>query len=618
MQAILLAAGMGRRLKKHTADKTKCMVEVGGVTLIERALSLLDTKGLKRICIVCGYQKDKLKEFVAGLSVQTPVEFIDNDRYETTNNLYSLNLAADRMAEDDTLVLESDILFEDAVLTRLLAEDKPCVTFVAHPEPWMDGVLVTLDAQARIEEFVSAETFRADAYASYYKTVSMYRFSRDFIRSTYLPFLAAHVAAFSDEATYESVLKVVDFPGRPVIDTLLLTGERWYEINDIQDIDIAESIFAEGEERLRRYLSRYGGYWRYHGLYDFCYLVNPYFPNERFLNEMKSHFDVLIREYPSGQAVNATLAAKYFEVLPEQICVGNGSAELIKSLMEQMEGKMGMAYPTFEEYAHRRAPGDMIPFFVKEKDFKYTVDDLIAFYEEHPVKAIALVNPDNPTGHLILRDDILRLAAWMKERDMMLIVDESFIDFAKTGTPGQSYSDEHMSRTLLVPEILDEYPNIVVIKSISKSFGVAGLRLGVLASGNRKLIAWMKKDIAIWNINSFAEYYMQIIEKYKADYEEAMVRFKEVRVRYMQMLSRVANLKVYPSQANYIMARVTGVMSSHRLADVLLNKYNILIKDLSTKEGLDHEDFVRLSIKTDEENEALVKALCEILGEVSA
>ena len=156
MQAIILAAGMGRRLKKHTADKTKCMVSVGGVTLIERALTLLDTKGLKRICIVCGYQKETLKEFVAGLNVKTPVEFIDNDRYETTNNLYSLSLAADRLAQDDSLVLESDILFEDAVLSRLLAQDSPCVTFVAHPEPWMDGVLVTLDSNARIEEFVCA------------------------------------------------------------------------------------------------------------------------------------------------------------------------------------------------------------------------------------------------------------------------------------------------------------------------------------------------------------------------------------------------------------------------------------------------------------------------------
>ena len=337
-------------------------------------------------------------------------------------------------------------------------------------------------------------------------------------------------------------------------------------------------------------------------MHDFCYLVNPYFPNERFMNEMKANFETLIREYPSGMAVNSLLAGKYFDVLPEYICVGNGTAELIKSLMEWHEGGLGMIYPTFEEYPHRKKEEDVVPYFVKDKDFDYTVDDIMEFYADKDVKAIVLVNPDNPSGHFIRKNDILRLADWAKSLDRLLIVDESFIDFAK--------DDEW--HTLLDNEILSAHDNLIVLKSISKSFGVAGLRLGVLASADTRLISFIKKDVAIWNINSFAEYYMQIIGKYREEYHEAMEHFKEVRDRYLAKLNTIKALKVYPTQANYVLCHVEEKLTSAELASVMLNKYDILIKNLSNKEGLEHGNFIRLSVKSDEENDLIIKALKEI------
>ena len=170
------------------------------------------------------------------------------------------------------------------------------------------------------------------------------------------------------------------------------------------------------------------------------------------------------------------------------------------------------------------------------------------------------------------------------------------------------------NQTLLDAALLDKHPNLIVIKSISKSFGVAGLRLGVLASADKELIRFMKKDVAIWNINSFAEYYMQIILKYRADYESAMNRFMEVRERYLDKLAKIAGLKVYPSQANYVMCRIENRYTSMELADILLNRYNILIKDLSTKDGLFGGNYIRLSVKTDEENDAMAEALSELFG----
>lgn len=603
MQAVILAAGMGRRLKEHTKDKTKCMVKVGGMTLIERGLRILDEEGLSQIVIVTGYQAQGLKAHVDSLTLKTPVVYVDNTEYEKSSNLYSMLLARQYLEKDDTLVIESDIIYEKAVVDRILSAEDECLTFVSKPKPWMDGSIVTLDKDGYIKDFIGADNFEFKDMDSYYKTVSMYKLGREYLNKVYLPLLAAYVQAWGGRTHYESALKVVAFKEQSVIKAMVLETEKWYEINDIQDMDIAETIFAEGDEKLSRYMKRFGGYWRYEGMYDFCYLVNPFFPNQRFMDEMKANFETLIREYPSGMAVNSLLAAKYFELRPEQVCVGNGTAELIKSLMENFSGKLGLIYPTFEEYPHRKKKEQLVPYWVINEDFTYTVDDIMDFYSDKDVDAIVLVNPDNPSGHFILRDDILRLEEWARARGSSIIVDESFVDFA-----------DIPEQTLLTQDIIDGHPKLIVLKSISKSFGVPGLRLGILASADADMIAAMKKDVSIWNINSFAEYYMQIIEKYKDDYEDAMRRFMQVRKRYLDKLSKISALKVFPSQANYVMCRLENGMSSRKLADTMLNRYNILIKDLSTKEGLNGGNYIRLSVKTDEENDVVVKVLNELLG----
>lgn len=605
MQAIILAAGMGKRLRELTANVTKCMIKIGGMTLIERMLRQLERKQMSRVIVVIGYQGETLCQFIESLELSIPIVFVENKEYETTNNIYSLSMAKEYMLEEDTLLLESDSIFEEQVLDSILYHPYPNLALVARPESWMNGAAVTLDKNGNILNFISAQNFRYSDMKEYYKTVNIYKFSKKFAREQYVPLLAAYSHVWGHSSIYESALKVIAFQEKPVIKALVLEDEKWYEINDIQDIDIAESLFAQGTAKVKLYMRRFGGYWRYPKMLDYCYLVNPLFPNERFMDEMRANFETLIREYPSGQAVNSVLAGRYFGLRPENICVGNGTAELIKSLMEHtVLGKIGMVYPTFEEYPHRMKAEDVVPFPALSQDFTYDVDSLMKFYGEKEIAALILVNPDNPSGHFIPRTELIRLAQWARQKSCYLIVDESFVDFADTGVPN----------TLLEQHILDENPALIVLKSISKSFGVAGLRLGVIASANTQMIAFMKKDVAIWNINSFAEYYMQIIDKYKSDYEEAMQQFMEIRRRYVKNLKKVKNLHIFPSQANYVMCRIDAGCTSTQLADVMLNRYNILIKDLSTKEGLKGGNYIRLSVKTDEENEKMVAALREVLG----
>lgn len=603
MQAIILAAGMGKRLKELTNDSTKCMVKVDGVTMAERTLRSLDSLGLDRIVMVVGYKGEKLVKYAESLNLNTKLEFVNNEVYDKTNNIYSLYLAKDYLLKDDTLLLESDIVFDDSVLRKLVDNPYPSLTLVAKFESWMDGTVVTLDEDNNICSFLGKKDFDFTKIDSYYKTVNLYKFSRDFSVTHYVPFLEAYCKALGNNEYYEQVLKVITLLDKPDIKAVCLDDEVWYEIDDEQDLSIAEILFATRSEKLEKMQHCFGGYWRFPKLLDFCYLVNPFYPNNKLISEMKANFTSLLTQYPSGMAVNSLTAAKNFGLKDYEMVVGNGAAELIKSLMEKLPGRLGIAFPTFQEYPNRKNTEDVVPYFVQNDNYSYTADDLMNFYDDKDIDILTLINPDNPSGNYIRRDDVLRIAQWCEQKNIRFIVDESFVDFA----------DAEEETTYLGRDIIRKYPKMIVVKSISKSYGVPGIRLGVAASADEELIAAMKKDVSIWNINSFGEFFLQIQEKYKKDYKAALEKFYTVRKKYIEDLSDIDNLRVIPSQANYLLCEVLGGMGSTELTEILLNDYNILIKDLSTKKGFNGQNYIRLAVRTGSDNDRLVAALNSIL-----
>ena len=602
MQAIILAAGMGKRLGDLTKDNTKCMVKVNGVPLIDRLLTQLSRFSLVKVIIVIGYEGKKLRDYIGQEYKGLAIEYIENSIYNTTNNIYSLSLAKQQLQEDDTLLIESDLIFEDSLFDMILNSPDPNVALVDKYETWMDGTMVHLDEENNIVNFVPKKTFKYSDVGSYYKTVNVYKFSKEFSRSKYVPFLEAYSIAWGNNEYYEQVLSVITLLDNTDLKALPLTGEKWYEIDDVQDLDIAETLFADSSGKLSLYQKRFGGYWRFPGLLDFCYLVNPYFPSRKMREEMKANFDTLLTEYPSGMGVNSLLASKYFGVKKEYICVGNGAAELIKSLMSYLDGNLGVIYPTFEEYPNRRESRTIISYIPDNTDFSYTVEDIQLYFEHKDISSLLLVNPDNPSGNFISKTDLLELAFWAKRRNIHLIVDESFVDFAMDG----------LNSSLLYNELLESYPNLIVMKSISKSYGVPGLRLGVLATSDIELISWMKTNVAIWNINSFAEFYMQIFGKYESDYKMACEKFVAERSRFFKFLQRISFLRVIPSQANYFLCEVTNKYTSSELTRILLCENDILIKDCSTKKAFNGRSYVRIAVRGKEENDKLVGILLNL------
>ncbi len=495
MQAIILAAGMGKRLGDLTKDNTKCMIKVNGTYLIDRLLSQLDSLNLERIILVIGYQGEKLRTHIEKQSRNTPIEYIYNPVYNKTNNIYSLYLAKEELQKQDTLLIESDLIFEDTLFHKILNNPYPNLALVAKYEPWMDGTMVRLNTENDIIDFISKKTFRYADIDDYYKTVNIYKFSKEFLRNSYVPFLEAYSKALGNNEYYEQVLRVITLLERCELKGLPLEGERWYEIDDIQDLDIAETIFAEQDQ-----------------------------------------------------------------------------------LQRQSE--------------------EIIAFYPQNADFHYTAKELMLFYADKDIRHLLLINPDNPSGNFIPLNELMDLLAWTQQRNIHLILDESFVDF----------SEKSVENTLLKNEVLETYPHLTVIKSISKSYGVPGLRLGIAASSDKEIISYLRKNMAIWNINSFAEFYLQIYSKYNNDYQNACKKFIAERQRFFEVLQQVDFLRVIPSQANYFLCEVTSRFSSTKLVSLLL-EHNLLLKDCSTKTGFDGRNYIRIAIRDTEDNNYLAENL---------
>ncbi len=596
MQALMLAAGMGKRLGKFTNDNTKCMLDVAGEKLIDRTISSLKIAGIKKFIIVVGYKGENLINYVIDKYKDNEIEFtfVKNDVYDKTNNIYSLFLAKDFLKNDDTILIESDLIYQKNIIKNIVNNENPNIATVAKYESWMDGTVVNVNEKNNITQFIEKKDFDFSKIEGYYKTVNIYKFSKEFSAKQFVPFLNAYIEAYGNNEYYETVLKAISHLSRSNIYAYILQNEKWYEIDDAQDYDIATALFSEGEDKLRHMQNKFGGYWRYNGLLDYCYLVNPYFPDNAMLKKMMNDFEMLLRQYPSGLKVQNLNAGRMFGVDSDNIIVGNGAAELINCLGMIIKGKLGICVPTFNEYIRCFPNCEIVKFYTSQDNYFYDTEKLINHIDL--VDVMVIINPDNPSGSFIKYIDILKIIQKCQEKGKLLIIDESFIDF----------SENEIRYTLINDPLLKKYDKLIVVKSISKSYGVPGLRLGVLATSNKEIYIKLKNVMPVWNINSFGEYFLQIITLYQKNYWKACEKIVEER-NFLSLELQKLGYEVYDSQANFLMVKINN--NSTDLAITLLEKYNILIKDLYRKETFEKPQYIRLAIRNREENEKLIKAL---------
>jgi histidinol-phosphate/aromatic aminotransferase/cobyric acid decarboxylase-like protein/choline kinase len=589
MKAIILTAGYGNRMKPMTNNNHKTLLKIGNETIIQRIINGLIINDVRDIVIVTGYLGDKLSGYLLNAFPDIQFTYVHNPRYLETNNIYSLALAFNNIEiNDDILLIESDLIYEEQVIKRVISSPYPNVALVDKFRSGMDGTVVTVENNIVtniIPPHLQGHNF---IFSDKYKTLNIYKFSQEFVKTSFKNLLNFYTQSIGDTCYYEFILGILIYIRQDVIYAEIIQNEKWTEVDDPNDLRVAEFMFNKPAQQ-KILEDTFGGYWNY-DIIDFCFIRNMYFPNNSILSELKNNFENLIHNYGSKQVIlNQKLA--YFLLCREE-CVNllNGASQIYPIVGNIFkDSKVLIPSPSFGEYSrifsNSLTYSDSIGFNISEINEKVNHADLIVF-----------VNPNNPTGSCLSTRYIYDLA--MLHPGKTFIVDESFIDF---------------SNDVSIVSLLEKGPleNVIVIKSLSKALGVPGMRLGYVYTANAQVNNLIKKQIPIWNSNSIAEFFLEIILKHRNSLQDSFNKTIKDRNGFSDALSGLSFIaKVYPSSGNYLLVEFKDSLKSDQLAEYLLTKHSIYIKNISGKFN-SGKYLSRFAVRLPEENQKLVNALVQ-------
>ena len=358
--------------------------------------------------------------------------------------------------------------------------------------------------------------------------------------------------------------------------------------------------YSTDKERYASVSKQHGGYWR-HDFIDHNYLYNLYFPPEDFFSHITEHIHQLVLNYPIAQKDLAVLVGELIDQPPEQIVVGNGAAELIK-IIAGLDRKLIVPVPSFNEYVNAAPAGQATQFAIDPPSFQLDVDKFAAEAIRCKARLAVVVTPNNPTSLLVPKDQLIRLTRKLADHDCMLIVDESFIDFAKNG-----------DQETLENEI-GKYPNLAIFKSMSKAYGICGIRIGYMLTANVDFLEQVRQGLHIWNINGFAEEFLRKAPQYKEKFRQSCSKVMKDRDQFYQELQTIPGMLVYQPDANYIFCRLPDHnLSAPEVTQRLFVDHNIYIKHCEGKTMPESDRYVRIASRTQPENQRLVEALRNIL-----
>jgi threonine-phosphate decarboxylase len=355
---------------------------------------------------------------------------------------------------------------------------------------------------------------------------------------------------------------------------------------------------AIDQKDVRSVSSLYGGFWNF-DIKDFCYMTNPYFPPNEFFESMGANLKVLVKAYPSTNWHISSLVAKPLGLTHEEVVIANGASELITAITGRFIENLAVPVPTFDEFINQvRSQGKLVSPYQLEGDFELDVEGFIRHVQDSNANTALLINPNNPTGTLISRESMEHILESLRHLDLVLI-DESFIEFASGDQPPS------------VIDLIFDYPNLIVLKSLSKTYGIPGLRLGYAASGNPDVTANLRRDVPIWGINSLAQFFLEEIGDYKQQFIDSCIGVKHATQLLYRDLQEIPYLHPYITEGNFILCRLLRGFTATELTARLFDEFHILINDCSKKVGLD-ESFFRIAPRTVEENALLIQALRSI------
>lgn len=365
---------------------------------------------------------------------------------------------------------------------------------------------------------------------------------------------------------------------------------------------MAQFDYETQTEKYEFILGQHGGYYR-HDFIDHAYLYNLYFPPEAIFTSLKNQIHDLVLNYPVAQNALAALIGNLIHQPAERIVVGNGAAELIKIVACHIARKLIIPVPSFNEYVNAAPTGQVVEFALDFPSFVLDVDKFAAEANRVEADVAVVITPNNPTSMLVPKSDIVRLAKKLAKHNCMLIVDESFIDFVQN--PEQTSLEHEIER----------YPNLVIFKSMSKAYGICGLRIGYMLTANTAFAETVRKGVPIWNINGFSEEFLRLLPDYQQAFADSCQYVRQDRDALYKSLCDVKDMTVYKPDANYVFCRLPNHgQNAPEVTRRLFIEHNIYIKDCQGKALRDSDRYIRIASRTKTENCTLVAALTDVLN----
>ncbi|MEU4832615.1 histidinol-phosphate transaminase [Streptosporangium sp. NPDC023615] len=340
------------------------------------------------------------------------------------------------------------------------------------------------------------------------------------------------------------------------------------------------------------------------GPVDFSVPCNPYFPTPDVFGILERDLAAILTSHPADAG---TVTAELCGVLglnPQTVVMGNGATELITWIDHLLVGEsLAVPIPTFGRWTDQPLETgkrvDMYPL-QENQGFALDVDAFVAFVRHRGSRVAVVCNPNNPDGGYLRRHEVIALLDRLVDLDLV-VVDESFIDFADA-EPYPSVANEAAIR-----------PNVVVLKSLGKNFGLHGVRLGYMVA-NPALAARVRGALPRWNLNSFAETLVFMIRRYLPEYLESLRLLALDRESMHYQLTRVPGLAVFPSQGNFLLVRLPTGSGGAALRDRLLDEHGLLVRECGDKLGMTAQ-FVRLAVRPEGDVRRLVSGLYAVLYE---
>jgi len=348
--------------------------------------------------------------------------------------------------------------------------------------------------------------------------------------------------------------------------------------------------------------TQHGGYYR-HDFIDHAYLYNLYFPPEAVFARLRNQIRGIVLNYPVAQDALAGLVGRLIHQSAERIIVGNGASELIKIVSGHISSKFIVPVPSFNEYSNAAPTGRAVEYALEFPSFHLDVDKFAAEAIRIEADVIVVVTPNNPTSMVVPKFDVIRLAQRLEKHNCMLIVDESFMDFVP-----------NPDKTTLEHEI-ERYPNMAILKSMSKAYGICGLRIGYMCTANTAFAEAVRKGVHIWNINGFAEEFLRLLPGYRQEFAESCKQVRIDRDNLYKRLCAVRGMTVYEPDANFVFCRLPDYAQSAReVTRMLFIEHNMYIKHCQGKSLADSDRYIRIASRTETENCRLVEALTDCLN----